>query len=373
MRFDGETQNQSGNVFAVSRGNLFGSGGPALSLDIAEAVYRPLVERRLNAAEQLRSQTTVNGAELDAVSAYIDLVQVYALLEINADTLAKAEEMLQAAKNAKDAKLDRTAGDVQRAQAEVLSRRTERIELEGRVGAASARLARQLLLQPTVKLVPADAKIVPITLIDPTKTLDELTAMALAARPDLAAYREAIGAAAARLRQQRFGPLLPKVVVADQVGGFGGGLNGDLQNFNARNALNVQVYWELRNLGFGNRADADQRRAQVDQAQLQLIETQARALAEIVEIGQIAAARYESLEMAERTVKEATELYRISKEGILNVVDAKNLFDALRPLQAIQVLNQARQNYLNAVLEFNRAQYRLFTALGSPPRIASER
>ena len=48
----------------------------------------------------------------------------------------------------------------------------------------------------------------------------------------------------------------------------------------------------------------------------------------------------------------------------------KNLFDALRPLQAIQTLNQARVNYLTAVLDFNRAQYRLYAALGYPTHVS---
>ena len=47
---------------------------------------------------------------------------------------------------------------------------------------------------------------------------------------------------------------------------------------------------------------------------------------------------------------------RISREGTLNVLDVRNLFDALRSLQAIQGLNRARTNDLAAVLDFNRAQ-----------------
>jgi len=124
------------------------------------------------------------------------------------DTLAKANEMLTAAKNAKEAKLDRTAGDVQRSQTEVLSRRAERLDLESRVGAASARLNRLLLLPATVKLIPSEAVIAPVTLIDPTQTLDQLIAVGVSSRPDLAAYREAIGAAQERVRFQKHGPLL---------------------------------------------------------------------------------------------------------------------------------------------------------------------
>jgi len=369
-RFDGQTQNQRGDIFGLSRANLYGGGGPALSIDFADAIYRPLVERRLNAAEQLRERATSLNADLESVSAYLNLVEVYALLEINADALQKTEAMLVAARNAKEAKLDRTAGDVNRSQTEVLLRRTERIELQGRAGVASARLGRLLLLAPNVKLVPADAVVAPLSLIDPTATVDQLVAIAIANRPDLAANREVIAAAWAKVRRAERGPLLPKLTVANTTGGYGGGLNDDLQNFDSRNALSVQLYWEVKNFGFGNRADAAERRALLDQAHFQLVEAQAKAAADIVEAAQIAGAGYETLDLAERAVREATELYRINKEGTLNVVDAKNLFDALRPLQAIQLLNLARRNYLSAVLDFNRAQYRLFALIGNPTTAA---
>jgi outer membrane protein TolC len=371
LRFDGQTQNQRGEIFSKSRANLFGSGGPALTLDTTDAFYRPLIERRLSAAEQQQSQAVRLSTELDAVLAYIDLVQVYAQIEINADILQKAENMHTAAVNAKAAQLERTAGDVHRAQTEVLIRKTERVELEGRAGAASARLGKLLLLNAGVKLVPAEVRIVPITLIEPKATIDDLVTTAIRNRPDLAANREAIEAAWTRVRREQYGPLLPKIALTNQTGSFGGGLNGELANFEPRNALGLQIFWELKNFGLGNRGLADERRAMFDQAQLQLIEAQARVTAAIVESAQIASAKYEALELAEKGVKEATELYRISREGSINLLDAKNLFDALRPLQAIQALNQAKLNYLNAVLEFNRAQYRLYTALGNPPKVES--
>lgn len=365
-RFDGQTQNQRGEVFGVSRANLFSAVSPMLTVDSAEAIYRPLVERRLTAMEASRQQATVIGAELEAVGAYLDLLQMHAHLAINAETLKNAEGLLTAAKNAQEFKLDRTAGDVQRAQTEILFRRVERLELQGKAGVASARLARLLVLQPHVKLVPADEKIAPVTLVDAKSTLDDLLTQATANRPDLAANRELIEAAWLRVRRAERGPLWPKLAVGNQTGAFGGGVNDDLQNFSSRNALSVAIYWEIRNLGLGNRAEADERRAILDQARYQLIDTQARAVAEIVEASQMAAVRYESLQLAEQTIKEASELYRIHMEGMTNVIDPKNLVDALRPLQALQALNQARLTYLQAVLEYNRAQYRLFAALGHP-------
>jgi outer membrane protein TolC len=366
-RFDGQTQNQAGNVFGVSRANLFYGGGPALTLDVAEALYGPLVARRVQAAAQFQEAATAITAEQDAAAAYLDLLQFHAQLEINADTLARAEEMLKAAESAKEAKLDRTAGDVQRARTEVLFRRTERLDLEARASAASARLGRLLNLQPNVKLVPADLAVAPVTFVDPSRTIDDLLTTATANRPDLAAGREAIAAAWARVRQAQREPFIPKVTVQNQTGSFGGGLNDDLSNFSARNVLSVQLFWEVRNLGFGNRAGVAERRALTDQARYQLAEAQARAAAEVVEAAQTAAAKFEAIAPAEEAVREATELYRINKSGTQNVVDAKNLFDALRPLQAIQALNTARLNYLTAVMDHNRAQLRLLAAVGTPP------
>jgi outer membrane protein TolC len=253
---------------------------------------------------------------------------------------------------------------------EVLTRRIERIDIEGRIGVTSARLARVLQLPVNVKLIPVERLVVPITLVDNNATMEDLMTQAMANRPDLGAFKEAIAGALAREKRYRYGPFIPKLAIADQVGSFGGGLNDRLAQFGERNQLSAQVFWEIKNFGLGNMAELRERKANVTQANYQLIEAQAKAGAEIVEAAQQSAARAESLEFAKKAVGEAEELYRINKEGTFNVVDAKNLFDALRPLQSIQLLNQARTSYLNAIVEYNRAQYRLFTAIGRAPGTA---
>lgn len=369
-RFDGQTQNQRGEVFAVSRSNLFANGGVSLTLDVAEALYRPLIAQRIASAEEQRADATSLGAELDAIVAYLELSQIHGLIEINAQTLEKGEAMLVAARDAQRAKLDRSAGDVNRVQTEILFRRQERLDLKGRAGAASARLAKLLLLNPTVWLVPQTTELVPITLVNPEIPLEELVTMAIQHRPDLAASREILSAAWERVRKAQKDPLLPKVQVVDQGGVFGGGKNADLQDFSGRNAVTALLYWELKNLGFGNRYEIRERQAGVDQAHFLVAETQARMSSEVVEAAQMATAKFDGLSLSEQAVNEANDLYRINQEGTFNVVDAKNLFDALRPLQALQMLNQAKQNRLSAVIDYTRAQYRLYLALGCPAETA---
>ena len=45
-------------------------------------------------------------------------------------------------------------------------------------------------------------------------------------------------------------------------------------------------------------------------------------------------------------------------------------FDTIEPLLAEQAMNQARTEYLTEVIEYDRAQFRLYWALGQPPLCA---
>lgn len=365
-RFDGQTQNQRGEVFGVSRANFYASGGPVLRIDTADAYFDRLVARRATAAEFSAASYSTLTAQQDAVLAYLDLVEVYGRLAVNADTLARAEQVRTFARNARDAQLSKTAADVNRAETEVYNRRQERTDLVGRAGVASARLARLLLLQPSVELRPADATVVPVELVDGSCSIDDLVGIAVAARPDLAAYRDLAAAAAERVRKAKAGPLLPRVVLDQQTGGFGGGTNAYVGNFSARSQLSVGVFWELNNLGLGDAALTRESRAGYDQAVLRLTEAQARAGAEVVEAAKLAASRYDQLDEARKAVTEAAETYRKLAATSFNMVGPRAQYDALEPLIAIQQLNQARLQYLTVVIEFNRAQFRLHTALGQP-------
>ena len=66
-RYDGLTQNQRGEIFVVSRSNLFAQGGASLSLDLAEAVYKPLIERQMAGAAVQQLNSISLTAQLDSV------------------------------------------------------------------------------------------------------------------------------------------------------------------------------------------------------------------------------------------------------------------------------------------------------------------
>ena len=74
------------------------------------------------------------------------------------------------------------------------------------------------------------------------------------------------------------------------------------------------------------------------------------------------------IDPAQEAVRQALEMYRKLREASFALLGPKGqlTFDALEVLTAVQALNQARVQYLQQVVEFNRSQFRLFAVLGQP-------
>lgn len=311
-----------------------------------------------------------NSVELDVAQAYLDLLLAHGQLAVNADILARDLEMRRRAEAAKEAGLSKTEADVNRARTEVQLRLQERITLAGQVRVASARLARLLLLRPTVGLVPAEPSVVPVRLVNEEAPLDDLVAQGLLNRPELAEGRALVAAGVARLRQARLGPLFPRLEVSYLAGTFGGGVNEFVGDFGGRGDGAAQAVWQLNGLGFVDRARVRERRAQLNEANLRVIEIQSRVAEEVTAAAQVARARLEALGPAQTAVREATEMWRKLEEAGFGVLGPGKVYDSLEALVAVQALAQARGLYLNEVIEYNRAQFQLFVALGQPPLVA---
>jgi outer membrane protein TolC len=363
---DGIDQNRRGDVFSVSRGFYALGVGPQVRFDLGDALYLPLAGRQAVSAARWRSQATVNAIELDVALAYLDLLEVYGLLAINADVLARAEQVLAAAEAGAKAGLNRSAADVNRAATEVYLRREEAQVLRGRAGVASARLARLLLLDQGVELLPFEVAIVPVVLLPAEFTLQDLIATGLRNRPEVAAAGAEVQIADTLRRQARAAPYLPRVQGEFIGGGFSPGTNDNFQSMRGQFNAGGSLVWQLDAFGAGNVAEVRARQAVLDAATYRLREVQANVSAEIAEAARTAAARFETLQDAQEAVRQGLEMYRKYRETSFAFLDPKVRFDTLEPLTAIQALNQARVQYLQQVVEFNRAQFRLFNALGQP-------
>jgi outer membrane protein TolC len=369
QRHDGQIQDTPGNIFTTSRQSLFAGGGAVARVETADALFLPLIARRLTAAEAAAARATLVNVQLDVASTYLDLLSVTAARAINADTLARAEEMLRLAEAADATGVNKTPADVPRARTEVGLRRQEAIDLQGRQAVVSARLAQLLLLDPTVDLVPADPAVVPVTLV-PDRPLPDLIATAVAYRPELASYRALASAAEGRLRQAQLGPFIPRFEMSYVGGTFGGGHNATFDNFGPRGDAVASATWEFRNLGLGDIAAARERGVQLAGANARIVEAKAQVSAEVVAAAKTAHFRTQTLSTAQDAIRQAIEMFRRLEVSQFGMAGNRNLYDALEPLLAIQALNQARTQYLTEVIEYNRAQFRLYAALGQPPLCA---
>ena len=363
---EGIDQNRRGDVFTVARGNFSLVGGPTLRVDLSDALFLPLVARRGVQAATARSRAVANDVQLDAALAYLDLLELHALLAVNADILTRGEQVLAAAEAGAKAGLNKTAADVNRAATEVELRRQERIVLGGRAGAAAARLTRLLLLDPAVELIPFEVAVVPVVLVPGELPVRQLIDTAVRARPEMLAAGAEVQAADALVRQARAAPFLPRVQADFIGGGFSGGRNDAFGPMRGQYNAVVGAAWELDNFGLGNAAAVRGRRAGYDVAVFRLQEIQARVSAEVAEAARTSGARYGALNDAQEAVRQAQEMYRKFRDVQFGMIGPKAQFDALELLTAIQALNQARVSYLQQVVEFNRSQFRLFAAIGQP-------
>src|SRR5260370_25758997 len=110
-------------MFAEKKGSRFGGGGAGLSLETSDAMFAPLIARRLVDAQAAATQAVVDDIQLRSALAYFDLVRAYGALAINAETLVNAEEILRLASSAEKRGFGKTPADATRGRTYVQVRR----------------------------------------------------------------------------------------------------------------------------------------------------------------------------------------------------------------------------------------------------------
>lgn len=362
-RHDGRIQDTRGEVIDVSRSALFSGGGARLQVATAEAYFAPLAARQVRAARMAGSLATNNDTLRDVSLAYWTLVNARGRQVILRETEANThllDELAQAYLRAEKLK----PADADRVRAQLLARRQETELTMPHVRIASARLARWIRLDPFVELVPADEQAVPVEYFSESLANVDLATTALSNRPELAEQRAFVGAAIAKLREARFGPILPSLVIDVSAGGFGGGPNGFFGGFDGRSDVAAAAVWEFENLGLGDRARIRERAAEVRQAEMRTLAVMDQVVTDAAEAAAQVAARRRQLDLARQAVAAATNSYE--RNLALFTDSGIELILPLEVLQSITAMNDARLAYLEAVIEYNKAQVQLHWAIGSP-------
>ena len=384
----GPLQQSTGNILTVSRQSLFvGAGASAVAagsvnipgvvwnLNVSDTYYNYLISRQVQAQKQANVTTVNNDIQLRVATAYLELVRAAGQRSIEWQSRQDFAEVARITAIFERAGQGRSA-DANRAATELSSRDCQVIEAEGRIVAASARLAAIVGLDSAVRLVPTDRWAVPHSIVPEPIPLRELLTIASLQRPELEEQRIEVVRTLLALDAAKMLPFSPTVFLGLSAGAFGGG--SDLAalpvgstpfasgqerfgNFQERADLDAMVYWQLRNLGIGNKAQIAASGSRVRQSQFQQLIILDKVRAEVATAYTRVHARFHQLKTAEQAVRESEMAWR---EDLLRIRNNDGL--PIEVLDSQRLLVRSRIALLNTIINYNIAQFELYHALGQP-------
>lgn len=372
-RHDGTLQASNGLVSDVDRTSLqagLGAGavgagtvprpGLVARFHTADAWFQPLIAERAAAARRHAEIAELHDQLLAAALEYMDLLEAEQLVAVARESLANTEDLVQTTTAFADSGEGNRA-DVDRAETELSLRRNALSRAEEAVAVASARLAEVLSLDAGLQLRPIEPALVPIDLVHCGCDVRELVATGLAQRPELHQSSALVAEACRRLERERKAPLVPSLLLGASVSGFGGGPGGRVDNFQDRVDLDALVTWEVRNLGYGEKAARERARATLRRTRAEQLRTMDRVAREVAVAHARVCARSSQIAIAEEGVAKAEASYR---RNVDRIRDKQGL--PLEVLQSLQALDAARRDYVRSIADFNEAQFELHRALGWP-------
>jgi outer membrane protein TolC len=374
----GPLQASNGSVSEVSRSSLtsglgvqtIGAGSPVVpglfaNFHSAEAIFQPRIANQAAAARDAAVRTTINDLLLETALAYLELLRAHQSRAIAIDIRDHAEQLATATADFARSGAGNEA-DADRAATELSIRQNEVVQADEDIQVASARVVELLNDDPRFVLAPLEPAIAPVELVPLETPLQELLPTGLRRRPELAEARHLVGEAVQRMKMEKFSPWLPNVLMGTSYAAFGGGEGSQIDNTAGRFDLDAITYWQVRGLGVGEYAARREAQSQYDQNRMQQIRAMNRVSREIVEAHAQVLARHRQIAIAEQAVQRATHSF---ERNWLRVRDLEGL--PIETLQSIQALDQARREYLRALIDYNAAQFQLQRALGWPIDLAA--
>jgi outer membrane protein TolC len=365
----------TGQLILGARNEFLAGAGAQAVFALTDAIYGPLAERQLVRARNLEVQTAKNDSLLSVALAYFDVQQARGTLAGTLDAVAKARDL--ARRIGALGKGLAPAIEVERALTLLADLEQQAAAFRQDWRTSSATLTRVLRLDPAAVVVPMEPPHLQVTVVSPNESLDDLIPVGLTNRPELATQQAVVQATLVRLRQERLRPLLPSLVLqssATPTGFLGAGAYGtgksSLNHWSGRSDWDAEVVWQFKNLGLGNRGLVTQRRGEQWQALVELFRIQDLVASEVVQAHAQVEAAAVRVGRAEAELKAALASYAGNLTGLGQTVRAGELLQLVnRPQEVVAALQQLQQAYVNyyaTANDYNRAQFRLFRALGYP-------
>ncbi len=355
-------------------------GAPLLpspqALALTEIIFQPLYQRQRLKAQRWDIQHGNNEALRDTARAYFEVHRSRGQYAGALYTVEQGRRLVEAIKNLSR---DLVPGvEVDRAKNILADLEQQAASARQSWRRASADLTRVLRLDPRAVVEPLEHDHLQITLIDPGRCLDDLIPIGLTNRPELAAHQALVQATLVAIRREKLRPFLPSLLLNGfqtpdellEVGGYGEGSGGKLNQWSSRDDISPQVLWQAEGLGLGNLARIKQQRAGASQALVQLFMVQDGVAGDVTRAQADLQAAAVRVVQAEKELRSALINYRGNLEGLKQTQRFGNVLNEIfRPQEvtfALQLLKRGFDHYFGTIAEYNVAQFELFYALGFP-------
>ncbi len=382
----GVLQQSNGNILSVQRSAVYvGAGANAVAAgsvnipgvflggNIGQGIFAYLTSRQVVFQRQFATLAVRNQVFLQVALAYSELIRAEGIRAVSLQARDEAREVARltavyaSTGQGRQADADRAASELARREGQVLAS-------EGLILTASAELCRVINLDPSIRLHPTDAYVVPLQIVPDPQPLSELIALGMLRRPELAERRAAIREAFLQLEGAKVLPFSPTALIGFSAGGFGGGsnlVNPVFGSMSGRTDTDVIAYWTLQNLGVGNAALIKGARARLGVNRFQEIAVLNRVRAEVAVAYARTHARFAQIGTTEAAVRASQRGFR--EDYDLTVQQSGRKVLPIELLNNFRLLNDSRREYLDAIVDYNNAQFELYVALGQPPADALAR
>lgn len=377
----GNLQASFGEIRSLDEQSVYFGGGartlaaetvaiPAVRVfaQLGEAIYAPLAACQVVAQRNASAHAVSNLTLLDVATRYLSLTRAETRVEALRLSLKQFGEIARLTKSFAVAGQGRYA-DYHRARSHALLILMELQQAEEEAAVSSAELAQLLRLDQSVQLETPPAPLELIVLVPLEADVNYLVDVAQARRPEVKAMGAAIGAAEARVKQEIIRPWLPTLSAGFSGGGFGGGSNRqDLgvssfyQATGTRTDFDVFAFWQLQNMGVGNRSLREESAAKRDETIYQRALTLNSIRREVNESHANLQAARQQLTVAQIQLAAAE---RAATEDLQRIRTGEGL--PIEVLNSLDLLVRARLDLVDAAIAFNIAQFDLFVTTGESP------
>lgn len=368
---EGAIQDVAGKVFPTNRSafygglgaNAVGASSPAVpglvaQFHLTDAMFQPKIAGHQASSRQFGATAARNDILRDTAVAYLELVRAEHGVAIAREARDNTQKLATLTREYAQSGQGLRA-DERRMEAELAARQDQLITRQEAVAVASARLAQLLHADPSALITSSEPAVTALDVLATDQTPADFVATGLSRRPELAEQKHLVCEAVERLRREKFAPLVPSVLLGMSYGGMGGGLGSSIVDSSDRWDADAVAFWEVRNLGLGERAAHHESSSVVRQAQMRELALLDRVVREVTEAHTQVTQRQRRIEVTQRGIAAAEQSYTLNQDRIQN---GQGL--PIEVLQAIQALATARRNYLDAVVDYNVAQFELCRSIG---------